>query len=67
MLARMMLEFFDCIDTNNDRKYKIRPVDERMMQVWLAEAKFLSCFEDLFDLKFSKNKMSPDSVLSLHT
>ena len=49
-LAKKMLLFMDLIDPSQPC---VKPIDRKMIQVWLAEAKFLSCFEDLFDLKFA--------------
>ena len=43
-----MVEFFECLTPEEQSKYK---GDQRCMQVWRAEIKFLECFEDLFDIK----------------
>lgn len=59
-LAELMLQFMDTIDPT---RYEIKLEDIKMIKVWRAEANFLRCFEDLFDLKFMQKQKLPEYVL----
>ena len=50
------------IQAEIQRRIQRHFLDTKMIQVWLAEAKFLSCFENLFDLKFANNLDSNNSA-----
>lgn len=58
-----MLEFVDHVDPDFQRK--VLQKDIKMIKVWRAEANFLRCFEDLFDLKFMPKEANDDSAESM--
>ena len=57
-----MLKFVECIEPN---KYNVKSSDIKMIKVWRAEATFLRCFEDLFDVKFLPKEELSDSTESV--
>jgi len=46
-MAELMNEFVQSINPN---KYLVTDRDKKLLIVWKAEANFLACFEDIFDL-----------------